>query len=262
MVRWCLVLALLLSASVALIARPAMAEETLRAIQDRGVVRIAVSQSHPNMIKDLATGTWSGPHTALYRAVFEPLGVDVEFVETPWGSMVAGLQSGTVDITLFSVMPARALAVDYSDPIYVSPLSVLLTDGSGPEAVTWADLNREDFRIVVTEGGIHASLVGARLDRAHLVPATDNSDSFLKLESGRADGVLNHIYALQGYVDSRGQGRVVIPEPSIRMANAFAIRKGSPALMRYLNTVLMVFRLDGTLRDIYAGTDTQRFLLD
>lgn len=261
LVRWVLILCLLVM-TTAVLSRPAAAEDDLDVIRDRGVVKVAVSMGPPNASKDLASGTWSGPHITLYRRVFEPMGVDVEFVETPWGSMVPGLQSGAVDIALLVVSPARALAVDYSDPIYASPMSVLLLDEIDAEAVTWDDLNREGFRVVLMEGSIYEALARPRLDRAQPVAATDMNDGLLQLETGRADGFVNHYYGLARYAKARGQGRIIIPEPRIQMANAFAIRKGNPALLRYLNTALTVYRLDGTLRDTYANTDTQRFLLE
>lgn len=261
---WILIVGLfgvLIAASIVTGPRPAAAQDDLEVILDRGVARVAVSHSHPNSAKDPETGTWSGAYVDMYRAVFEPIGVDVEFVETAWGAMVGGLQSGAVDVALLVVRPQRALVIDYSDPIYFSPVAVLVRDGAYPESVTWADLDQADFRMALMEGA-YAPILAPLLSQAQHEPATDANDALLKFETERVDGVAMHIWPLERYVRSRGRGQVVIPEPAIGMVNAFAIRKGNPDLKRYLNTALIAARAEGSLWAMFAKTGTESFLLD
>jgi len=258
------VVSLLASALVAAPA-PASADERddLARIMDRGTVRVAMSHSPPNLVRDLVSGEWTGPYADLYRSIFASIDVEVEFVDTPWGTMIPGLQSGDVDLALLAVLPARAVAISYSDPVEFSPLAVLLPDGETPEApVAWAELDREGFRFSAISGGVHARMLEAILTDAEILLSVDYNGGILQLETGRVDAVAGHINNIGSYVTERGRGRVVVPEPAVGMVSAIAFRPGNPALERFINAGLLSHRMDGSMRAFFAEAGTADFLYD
>lgn len=250
------------AASAGSTAAIAQDRDDLARIMERGTVRVAMSHSPPNLVKDVVTGDWSGPYADLYRSIFATIDVEVVFVDTPWGGMIPGLQSGDVDLALLAVLPARAVAVDYSDPVEFSPLAVLLPDAATDEAVTWEALDREGFRFSAISGGVHAQMLETILTDAQIVPSVDYNGGILQLETGRADAVAGHINNIGSYVKERGLGRVVVPEPAVGMVSAIAFRPDNPALKRFLNAGLLSHRMDGSMRAFFSAAGTADFLYE
>src|SRR5690625_4840902 len=75
---------------------PALSGGTSRldAIEERGVLRIGWGVWVPYMFLDPETRELTGITVSLGSALGEMLGVGVEFVETQWPTMVAGMQAG------------------------------------------------------------------------------------------------------------------------------------------------------------------------
>jgi len=239
----------------------ASAKDDLQTIRERGLVRIAASNSPPNIVKDIAEDSWSGPYADFYEAVFGAIDVEVEFVDTPWGAVVPSLQSGGIDAAILSVLPARAAAVDNSAPIIFSPLTMLLADEqAGP--VRWESLNREDFRVAVMAGTIHEAITRNMLPDATLVVAEDLNNTILLLETGRADAVIGHQTPLAHYSESRGRGSVHMPEPQVGMVNTFVFRKNNPDLKRFLDNSILFMKMSGSLRRIFEQPGLNQVVVD
>ena len=71
----------------------AMAQSTWDAIQERGTLRIGVTQAPPWFTKDISSGEWTGGlGVTLGQKMAEALEVELETVEVTWGTSIAALQ--------------------------------------------------------------------------------------------------------------------------------------------------------------------------
>lgn len=80
---------------------------------------------------------FTGFDVEVMKAVGERLGVEVEFVATPWDSMFAALAAGRFDVVAnqVNVNPEREKLYDLSDP-YVDTAGVLVVAEDNPENIT------------------------------------------------------------------------------------------------------------------------------
>jgi hypothetical protein len=86
----------------------AMAQSTWDAIQERGTLRIGVTQAPPWFTKDISSGEWTGGlGVTLGQKMAEALEVELETVEVTWGTSIAALQSDKIDLMYF-LSPTRA----------------------------------------------------------------------------------------------------------------------------------------------------------
>src|SRR5262245_16883515 len=87
-------------------------------IQKAGVLRCGAAVAAPYVMRDPSSGQYSGYFVDLCRDFGEKvLKVKVEFVDTNWDNLVAGLQSGKWDLAMaLNQSPERALAVSFSAP--------------------------------------------------------------------------------------------------------------------------------------------------
>ena len=82
-------------------------------VQKAGVLRCGAAVAAPYVMRNAGSGQYSGYFVDLCRNFGEKvLKVRVEFVDTNWDNLVAGLQSGKWDLAMaLNQTPERALAV-------------------------------------------------------------------------------------------------------------------------------------------------------
>ena len=86
-------------------------------VQKAGVLRCGAAVAPPYVMRDPATGEYTGFFADLCREFAESLKVKPEFVDTTWDNIVAGLQAGKWDVSLaLNRTPARAMAVQLLHP--------------------------------------------------------------------------------------------------------------------------------------------------
>ncbi|MDE3027613.1 MAG: transporter substrate-binding domain-containing protein, partial [Paracoccaceae bacterium] len=84
-------------------------------VQAAGVLRCGAAVAPPYVMRDPATGAYSGFFADLCREFADTLKVKPQFVDTTWDNIVAGLQAGKWDMSLaLNRTPARAMAINFS----------------------------------------------------------------------------------------------------------------------------------------------------
>ena len=108
--------ALAATAVFALSSVVAHAQSTWEAIQDRGTLRIGVTQAPPWFTKDISSGEWTGGlGIALGEQMAAALEVELEAVEVTWGTSIAALQADKIDLMYFlSPTASRARVIDFT----------------------------------------------------------------------------------------------------------------------------------------------------
>ncbi len=233
---------------------PARAEDSdLKRIVDAGAVRLGAVDAPPYYIHDLATGKWSGQIPELTEAIFGTVGIKVEYVQTEWGTAVAGLQAGRFDIMGgYNATPARALAIDFTVPVGITPTGIV-TFAEDPTAYdTWEKLNKPEVRIGAVEGAGSTRTAQATAPNATwvLVPTTDGT--FLELESRRVDVVLTTTPTLSDYVAARQKGTIVVPQPVLGNPSNYGLPKSASKELRdWMDVAITAGKLDQSLTRIW-----------
>ncbi|MCS5969565.1 transporter substrate-binding domain-containing protein [Klebsiella variicola subsp. variicola] len=101
---------------------PAQAGEEINTILPDHVIRVGAVNAPPWYQKDLLTNQWTGLVPDVVQAIFKNTDIKIEYVDTQWGTAVAGLQSNRFDILGgFNNTPERAKAVDFTPPYGLAP---------------------------------------------------------------------------------------------------------------------------------------------
>ena len=113
-------------------------------------------------------------------------GIKVEFVNTSWGGLIAGLQAGKWDIIMtgMGATPERATAVAFSEPYgYISATAMLKADNP---AKTRDDLDKPG-NIISTVAGTSQQKFSQRVFKnAKVVGFPDTAAAVLEVMQGRA----------------------------------------------------------------------------
>ena len=139
-------------------------------VQKAGVLRCGAAVAPPYVMRDPATGEYTGFFADLCRGFAEALKVKPEFVDTTWDNIVAGLQAGKWDVSLaLNRTPARAMAVNFSIPAMEYQIS-LAYNKENPKipagATSVADIDKEGVTLAVMSGTAQDKAISAAVKTA------------------------------------------------------------------------------------------------
>lgn len=230
----------------------AQGKSDLQKIRDAGVVKVGAAHAPPWYNYDPSSKKWTGLLADIVLEIFKRGGIKVEFVETQWGTGVAGLQAGHFDIMGgYNATPERALAIDFTIPIGFLKNSILALKAD-PRLEAWASLNTPDIRLSVIDGSAVEKLMSPQLDKVTWIKTQSNDAMILEMESGRAHGFVSAAPAAYDYVAKRQKGVVYIPTPVKQQPVNIGLRKTpNPELKNWLDVTIAFITYDGTMSQIW-----------
>ena len=139
----------------------AIAAQSPSALDDifaRGTLRVAVTWmdapdtgAPPEFYHDPETGQAKGIGCEVGRMIAQGLGVEVEFVDMPWGEHLDALLDGRVDICpKHTNIPDRGLMIDFGKALMAFEVICLVEKDSPYQTVE--DVNQEDVKIACWTG--------------------------------------------------------------------------------------------------------------
>lgn len=225
-------------------------------ILEKGVITVGTEGTYPPYSYHDEDDNLTGFEVEVARAIAEKLGVEAEFVETDWDSLIAGLESERFDIIVNDVTPTeeRRRTYDFSIP-YTNVRYVIITTKENDEITSFEDL--EGKTVSNTIASTHAQIAeeyGAEID------AVDTFEqSVEEVLFGRADATINSELVFNDYMERQ-------PDADLKAAayseegdvTAVPVRKHEKALLNAINDAISQLREEGVLTDLsveFFGAD-------
>ena len=234
-------------------------ENELDKIKAAGKLVIGVEGTYPPFTYHDDNGELTGLDVELGKALAEKLGVEVEFQEAAWDSLLIGIDTGRFDtvINSVSITDERAEKYDFSDPYYYEARRVVVRadDDSinGPE-----DLNGKKIATNTT----NAFIPWYEENGAEVVSIDTSAEAIDLVLSGRADFLGTSVPVLNAYLDEHPDAadklKVAFVIPNSEDVIAIPVSKGEPEFLDAINAALAELREEGTLKEIsekYLGGD-------
>ncbi|OXC71752.1 substrate-binding periplasmic protein [Caballeronia sordidicola] len=231
--------------STALVSGTVYADDgsTWQAVRKAGVLRCGAAVAPPYVMRDPITGGHSGFFSDLCRDFGENvLKVKVEFVDTTWDNIVAGLQSEKWDLSMaLNDTPARREAISFSMPAIDYNVSFAYNKKNPKFAAgirSMADIDKKDVAIAVMSGTAADKAVTPILKQAQIVRLPGDDEVRLSLLSRRTDMIadpsITNMLLTQAHPD---WAATFSPNPPLAHQDvAFGVRKStSPADLAVLN---------------------------
>ncbi|TWF58798.1 transporter substrate-binding domain-containing protein [Neorhizobium alkalisoli] len=203
----------------------------------------------PWTVRDKASGVWGGQFVDIGKALAADMEVELEVVETTWGNAILDLQANKLDVMFgMNPTPKRALAVDFTVPVYNSALTVIAKPGFEPK--TWAELNKPEVRIAVDMGSAHDQVASRLCPNATFLRMKTLDEATLALATGRAD--VQSIFWQGGVKAVKANPRLgtcIAPTPLFGSTSNAAVRRETDKTMRdFLNTWIVYAQGLGIVR--------------
>lgn len=191
------------------------------------------------------------------RAVAEKAGIEVKFVNTPWGSIFSALDQGDRDMlaSAIAITTERKLTMDSSNPYFRAQQLIVLREASS--AARFVEL-----RVGVQIGTIGDDAVTKLMASSNArIKRFESTLLALKdLESGGVDAVLAESGLVRHYmVKNPGSKFRTAPYAElVPQQYGIALKKGNAELLDKLNRGLLEIEADGSYDAIYAKYFGQR----
>jgi len=240
----------------------AYAEDTLKKIKDSGAVTMGVRESSGALSYTLGDGKYVGFHIEVCSHVLadiqKQLGLaklDIKYQPVTSQNRIPLVQNGTVDIECGSTTnnATRQKDVAFAVTTYVEEVRIAVKANSGITSIA----QLKDKSVATTTGTTSVQLL-RKHERANNVDfkevfGKDHADSFLLLESGRADAFVMDGQILAGNIsraknpaDFRIVGEVLSVEPI-----AIMIRKDDPAFKKAVDGSIIAMMKSGEIAKLY-----------
>lgn len=222
---------------------------------DSNTLRVGTEGTYSPFSYQGTDGQLTGYDVEVARAVGAKLGKEVEFVQTPWDAIFAGLEAQRFDLIAnqVTINDERTAKYDLSEPYTVSE-GVIVTRADDTSITTLANLAGKTTAQSATSNWAQV----ARDAGANVEAVEGFVQAVQLLKDGRVDATVNDTLAVGEYQKTN-------PDSGIKIAGttgdtseqAFAARKDS-GLIADVNRALDELRADGTLKQIsekYFGSD-------
>ena len=237
-------------------------QSTLDKMRSSGAVTMGVRESSGALSYTLGDGKYTGFHVEICNTVLRDIQkqlnlktLDIKYSPVTSQNRIPLLQNGTVDIECGSTTnnATRQKDVAFAVTTYVEEIRIAVKANSGITS-----LNQLNGKKVATTTGTTSVQLLRKHERATGVNfeeifGKDHSDSFLLLESGRADAFVMDGSILAGNIanarnpgDYRIVGEVIAVEPI-----AIMMRKDDPSFKKAVDENIIKMMKDGTLTKLW-----------
>ena len=232
----------------------ALAEKsTLNSILTRGELRVGLEAGYmPFEMRD-KRGEIIGFDVDLARLMAKYLGVKLTLVNTQWDGIIPALLTDKFDLLMggMTITPERNLKVNFCEPYALIGQTVILNKKLEGTIKSYKDLNDPRYTVATklgTSGDVAAHKFFAR---AKLKQFESEADGAMEVRSGRADAYVYDLPFNAVYVAQNGDKVVHLKEPFTQEALGWAVRKGDPDFINWLNNFLAQIRRDGIYDALY-----------
>lgn len=237
-------------------------QSTLDKMKSSGAVTMGVRESSGALSYTLGDGKYAGFHVEICNNVLRDIQkqlnlktLDIKYSPVTSQNRIPLLQNGTVDIECGSTTnnATRQKDVAFAVTTYVEEIRIAVKANSGISS-----LNQLNGKKVATTTGTTSVQLLRKHERATGVNfeeifGKDHADSFLLLESGRADAFVMDGSILAGNIanaknpgDYRIVGEVIAVEPI-----AIMMRKDDPSFKKAVDDNIKKMMKDGTLAKLW-----------
>jgi len=224
------------------------ASSDLARVKEAGVLKVGTEGTYsPFSYHDPKTNELVGYDVEVFDAVAKKLGVEAEYVETPWDAIFAGLTSQRFDVVANQVTrnEERQGLYGLSDTYTVSE-GVIATRADDSSITSLADLKgKKSAQSLTSNWAQVAKDAGADVESVE-----GFTQAITLLKQKRVDATVNDNLAVLDYQKSTGDTSVKIAGKTGDVSEqVVATRKGSD-LVAAINKALADLKADGTLKTI------------
>lgn len=221
-------------------------------ITEKTVITVAVDDAYPPMEYIDDNGDLVGFDIDFMTALSEEIGMEVEFLSTPWDSIFIGLVAGKYDVIVSSVSITedRLANYDVSSP-YLSNGQVIIVPVDGEDIATPEGLGGLTVGVQIDTTSDHsASKVQETVD-FELEAYDQIIETFLDLKAGRLDAiVVDFMVAMEYMKNEPGLYKITSAQLTNEPIAVYFKQDSNTELLETINAGIKTLLENGKLKEI------------
>jgi cystine transport system substrate-binding protein len=217
-------------------------------IMEKAVLTVGTEGTYAPFTFHNESGELTGYDVEVIKEVADRMGVEVQFEETQWDSMFAGLNAERFDLIAnqVAINEDRLANYDFSVP-YTYSSGVVVVAEDNDEITSIEDMEGKQAAQSLTSNWNDI----AEENGAEVIGVEGLAQSIELIEQGRVDVTVNEKLAVLDYINQQGDDNIKIVDESDDYSEmAFTFNQGNEELVEVVNEHLEEMMEDGTLTEI------------
>lgn len=232
-------------------------DTSLSSVLEAGVLVVGTEGTYrPFTYHEGGSGELTGYDVEVMRAVGDQLGIEVQFEETQWDAIFAGLDAGRFDVIAnqVSITPEREQKYEFSEPYTYSTGVVVVADTNTAITSVESLAGRRTAQSLTSNWYTMAEEAGADIE-----PVEGWAQAVALVRDGRVDATVNDLLTYLDYAQQDGaDGLRIAAQTRDVSRSAFAFARGDEELAAAVSEALANLQADGTLETLsreFFGAD-------
>ncbi len=229
-------------------------KSTLETILKRGALWVGFDSGYMPFEMTNQKGRYVGFDIDMAKEMAKAMGVKFVPINTAWDDIIPSLTTGKFDIIIsgMTITQERNLKINFADPYIIVGQTILINKKHAGKIKSYKDLN--DSRYIVTSQSSTTGETAVKI----LIPKciyksfkTEN-EAASEVLNGKADAFVYDLPFCAVIMAMQGKGKLFfLDTPFTYEPLAWAIKKGDPDFINWLNNFLRQIKNDGRYDRIY-----------
>jgi len=229
-------------------------KSTIEQIMKRGELRVGFESGYVPFEMTNKKGEFIGFDMDYARRLAKDMGVKFVPINTAWDGIIPALMTGKFDIIMggMTITQERNLKVNFADPYIVVGQTILLNKKLKDQVLSYKDLNNPKFIVTSQLGTTGEQAIKRYIPKATYKGFETQVEAGLEVINGKADALVYDLPFCGFLYGSQGKGKTIfLSDPFTYEPLAWAINKGDPDFLNYLNNFLRQTKGDGFYDRMY-----------
>ncbi|MGD9024789.1 MAG: transporter substrate-binding domain-containing protein, partial [Desulfobacterales bacterium] len=223
-------------------------KSTIEKILKRGELRVGFESGYVPFEMTDKKGNFIGFDMDFARRMAKEMGVKFVPVNTEWDGIIPALMTDKFDIIMggMTITQERNLKINFAEPYIVVGQTILLNKKHEGKVKSYKDLNDPKYILTSRLGTTGEQAIKKYIPKATYKSFQSEAEAGLEVINGKADALVYDLPYCGFLYGSQGQGKTVfLDEPFTFEPLAWAINKGDPDFLNWLNNFLRQTKGDG-----------------
>lgn len=223
-------------------------------ILESGILRVGTTGDYePFSYRASPESEFQGIDIDLARDLAKTLGVEIQFIQTTWPSLLEDLEQSHFDIAMsgISVHAARREIGFFSEPYHTGGKTPISRCENKENFDTLEKIDASNTRIIVNPGGTNEHFVDLRLTQAKKIVHPDNRSIFQEIINANADVMITDSIEVQLQVGKHAELCRTMPERTLTFQEKAYLMPQDIELKGYVDRWLAARFGDGTVENLF-----------
>ncbi len=226
---------------------------TTNEILERGELRVGFEAGYLPFEMADKKGNFIGFDIDVAKEMAKAMGVKFAPVNTAWDGIIPALITKKFDIIIsgMTITQERNLKVNFADPYIIVGQTILINKKHAGKVKSYKDLNDPKYTVTSKLGTTGEQAIKRLIPKANYKSFESETEAGIEVVTGKADALIYDLPFCATFKAQQGENLVFLDEPFTFEPLAWAVRKGDPDFMNWLNNFLRQLKNDGRYDRIY-----------